>query len=131
MKHKLFASLSTVLLLAILFTPGKALSQKLLASKYSNVYHLSSCRWAERIAPGNLIMFSTPAEATAAGYRPCKVCRPPMAIVRLPKKNGSRIDGKSSNPPSESGRCQAVTKKGTQCKRRAQSGSIYCWQHNR
>jgi hypothetical protein len=28
-------------------------------------------------------------------------------------------------------RCQAVTKKGTQCKRNAQAGSIYCWQHTR
>lgn len=26
-------------------------------------------------------------------------------------------------------RCQATTKKGTQCKRNAVSGSIYCWQH--
>ncbi len=28
-------------------------------------------------------------------------------------------------------RCQAVTKKGTQCKRNAQAGSVYCWQHTR
>lgn len=27
------------------------------------------------------------------------------------------------------GQCQATTKKGSQCKRNAQSGSIYCWQH--
>lgn len=28
-------------------------------------------------------------------------------------------------------RCQATTKKGTQCLRNAQPGSRYCWQHNR
>lgn len=28
-----------------------------------------------------------------------------------------------------SGRCQATTQKGTQCKRKASKGSIYCWQH--
>lgn len=28
-----------------------------------------------------------------------------------------------------SGRCQAITKKGTQCKRTASHGSKYCWQH--
>ncbi len=28
-------------------------------------------------------------------------------------------------------RCQATTKKGTQCKRQAQEGSVYCWQHVR
>ena len=27
--------------------------------------------------------------------------------------------------------CQATTKKGAQCKRKAQAGSIYCWQHTR
>ena len=29
------------------------------------------------------------------------------------------------------GRCQARTKRGVQCSRSAQSGSIYCWQHRR
>ena len=31
----------------------------------------------------------------------------------------------------DNGRCQAITKAGTQCKRQAQSGSRYCWQHQR
>ena len=30
-----------------------------------------------------------------------------------------------------SGRCQARTKKGSQCSRSASSGSRYCWQHSR
>lgn len=30
---------------------------------------------------------------------------------------------------SSSNRCQAITQKGTQCKRKASKGSIYCWQH--
>lgn len=29
----------------------------------------------------------------------------------------------------ETGRCQAVTKKGTPCSRKARPGSRYCWQH--
>lgn len=29
------------------------------------------------------------------------------------------------------GQCQATTKKGTQCSRRAKPGSRYCWQHQR
>jgi endonuclease G len=27
--------------------------------------------------------------------------------------------------------CAAMTKKGTRCKRNAESGSKYCWQHNK
>lgn len=30
---------------------------------------------------------------------------------------------------ADSGQCAATTKKGTQCKRNAASGSEYCWQH--
>lgn len=31
---------------------------------------------------------------------------------------------------SKSKQCAAVTKKGKRCKRNAENGSIYCWQHN-
>jgi hypothetical protein len=34
-----------------------------------------------------------------------------------------------SYQPVSSGRCQATTQKGTQCKRNAKAGSNYCWQH--
>lgn len=44
----------------------------------------------------------------------------------------------STTPPTRAstqaaapGRCQARTKRGVQCSRSAQSGSIYCWQHRR
>ncbi len=49
------------------------------ASKKSNKYHFASCRWAQKINPGNVIIFSSPGEAAKAGYIPCKVCRPPAA----------------------------------------------------
>ncbi|SRR6266542_2755019 len=35
----------------------------------------------------------------------------------------------SSARQQYSSRCQATTKKGTQCKRNAKPGSNYCWQH--
>lgn len=35
----------------------------------------------------------------------------------------------SKSTSTYSGRCQATTKKGTQCKRMAQAGRKYCWQH--
>lgn len=30
-----------------------------------------------------------------------------------------------------SGRCKATTQEGTQCKRDAEQGSSYCWQHKK
>ena len=32
---------------------------------------------------------------------------------------------------SGEGRCQEKTKEGNQCKRKADKGSIYCWQHKK
>ena len=43
----------------------------------SDVYHDPECEWAQRIKADNLVRFDSPGEASSAGYRPCKVCRPP------------------------------------------------------
>ena len=36
-----------------------------------------------------------------------------------------------SSKNSSNGQCAATTKKGTRCSRKAATGSIYCWQHNK
>ena len=41
------------------------------------VYHRPSCEWAGRIAAANRIPFRSAEEARAAGYTPCRICRPP------------------------------------------------------
>jgi hypothetical protein len=46
------------------------------ASKNSRVFHRPDCRWAERIAPENLIGYSSREEAIESGKRPCKSCKP-------------------------------------------------------
>src|SRR5262249_35616404 len=38
---------------------------------------------------------------------------------------------KPATPRSNAPRCPAITKKGTQCSRRASPGSTYCWQHQK
>jgi hypothetical protein len=43
----------------------------------SNVYHYPWCFEAKKIHPENLVIFPTVADACAAGYRPCEVCKPP------------------------------------------------------
>lgn len=50
--------------------------------------------------------------------------------VRSPSAQ-TKQTSKQSVTPVYSGRCQAVTKKGTQCSCSASSGSHYCWQHSR
>lgn len=50
---------------------------KFVGSKNSNKYHYTWCKWALKIKPSNLVTFDSPEEAIAAGYIPCKVCKPP------------------------------------------------------
>lgn len=45
-----------------------------------------------------------------------------LAVPSTTAVNGVQLD-------TTSGRCQAITAAGTQCTRKAQPGSKYCWQH--
>ena len=44
--------------------------------KKSKKYHRSDCRYAVKASEGSRIYFSTREEAVAAGYSPCKACKP-------------------------------------------------------
>ncbi len=59
---------------------------------------------------------------------------PIRSVTKTTSPSTPKSQSKKVNTTSESvyrGRCQATTKKGTQCKRNAQTGSRYCWQHQR
>jgi hypothetical protein len=96
-------------------------------------YHREGCRFLARS--------QIPIALKNVGSRtPCSVCNPPRLRNSADKASrGSTITPAVSHtpfqtaptPPADSGRCQATTKKGTQCSRRAQPGSHYCWQHQR
>jgi len=51
-------------------------------------------------------------------------------MSRLTDSTSTKIIGEASgvSPPARQ-QCIAITKKGTRCKRMAQPGSKYCWQH--
>jgi|GEM_PF-498272 len=78
-------------------------------------YHAAGCRYLAKSA----IAISLK-DAQARGYGPCSVCIGSSSY-------SSPSPGKSNY--SSTGRCQAITKKGSQCKRNARPGSRYCWQH--
>ena len=107
------------------------LAQPFVASKNSNKYHLPSCRSAIKINPSNLLTFKDADEAAASGYIPCKVCKPPTSNNIQSGKQRVQSQEQWYFKSVGDGQCQAITKKGTQCKRKAQAGSNYCWQHNR
>ncbi len=98
-------------------------SQTVYRTKTGKKYHSESCRYLSKSK------IAIPLEdALNQNYTPCKICSPPVAL-----SSNSKIKLKSSVLTNKneniSNRCIAITKKGTRCKRMAQAGSQYCWQH--
>jgi hypothetical protein len=96
-----------------------------------SVYHLDrSCAGLA----GRQTVTRKLSEVQTPEYGLCSVCgNSPVAASGLVATPESTTSGRSatSPTPSSSGRCQAITKKGTQCSRKAQPGSQYCWQHQK
>lgn len=86
-------------------------SSKYYITRTGAKYHRGGCRYLSKSA-----IEITKEEAIARGYGPCSVC---VGASVVP----------SQGPSTTGGRCAAITKKGTQCKRNAKPGSRYCWQH--
>lgn len=104
-------------------------------------YHRAGCR---HLARSQIPMALKDA---VKQFGPCSVCQPPVLTTKSADAESppahSEDHARASLPPAPrpaaaasapaqtSGHCQAITKKGTQCSRRAQAGSVYCWQHAR
>lgn len=76
-KHTLKTALVAVVLTAMLCV--NALAGTYVGSKNSNKYHYPTCSAAQRIKTQNQVVFKSANEARAAGYVPCKICRPPLS----------------------------------------------------
>jgi hypothetical protein len=130
-----------LVLAGILFlvTIGTALAQteKVYVTRTGTKYHRESC---SSLRSSKIEM---PLAEAAARYGPCANCRPPVPGAATPQQPAAAGQPEvapaverpatpaAAAPAPRSTRCQAITKKGTQCSRTAQAGSSYCWQHAR
>ena len=131
-----------LVLAAVLFVLGFgvafAQSEKVYVTRTGSKYHRNSC---SSLRSSKIEM---PLAEAAARYGPCANCRPPVpATVRRSPPTKPILGASPASPAKKqpsaaaptqaprSSRCQATTKKGTQCSRNAQAGSSYCWQHAR
>ena len=79
-------------------------------------YHLATCEHAKQSGQATLLA------NVQSTHSPCRTCLSGTEKLPPPAKVSAL---KSSD------RCTAITKKGTQCMRKAKSGSAYCWQHRK
>jgi methylphosphotriester-DNA--protein-cysteine methyltransferase len=68
-------------LLVILFMSVTLYAAEYRGSTQSTKYHYPSCRLAQNINASNLVKFSTPEAANRAGFDPCQICKPPVAVI--------------------------------------------------
>lgn len=129
-------AIAAICALLALLGAAQTLNAQYVGSRKSDKYHKKDCQHARRIHAENLVEWKTIDDAKAAGYVACKTCRPGSGTGTggtRTSTNSSGYDrgGASSSTNSTSTRCQATTQRGTQCKRNAQPGGSYCWQHQR
>jgi len=93
-------------------------------TKTGSKYHRASCNSLSRSK------IEMPLAQAAARYGACKNCKPPVPAAALPAAGASTAQAPAQRGARVTdGRCQATTKKGLQCSRKAQAGRSYCWQH--
>ncbi|HEX7315488.1 MAG TPA: Ada metal-binding domain-containing protein [Pyrinomonadaceae bacterium] len=57
-------------------TPAAVSTRPVIGNRSLGIYHLPDCDWAARVPQRQRADFDSPATALAAGYRPCRVCKP-------------------------------------------------------
>ena len=67
-------------------------ASKLVASNFSDRYHLSTCKIAQKIRPEDIVVYATPEEAIAAGLNPCKKCNPPSKSGGVSRKTALPVN---------------------------------------
>lgn len=119
-------NMKRVLFLSLFFIFSfHALAQTVYITNTGKKYHKESCRHLSQ----SKIEIDLK-DAQSQGYGPCGTCKPGGSTVQSSTEKKTNLkSGSSSTTKTTGGRCQATTKKGTQCKRNAAPGSNYCWQH--
>ena len=114
-----------VLIASVALVAGQAASDPTVyITKTGAKYHRDGCSSLSR----SRIPIKLSLAATT--YGACKNCRPPVPEVAAAGKPLVPVENpKGASAPARSERCQATTKKGTQCLRKAKAGAAYCWQH--
>ena len=57
-------------------------------SPHSHKYHYPGCRLVRKIRHADLIIFANPEQAVKTGYRPCRICAPPLKSTVKKDRNG-------------------------------------------
>jgi hypothetical protein len=123
-RHMLASALMLVMLAAASPPAQTTSDPTVYVTRTGAKYHRDGC--------SSLSRSRIPMKLSAASktYGACKICRPPVALIASTVAPRMPADAVSATrAPIRDGRCQATTKKGARCKRKARAGTTFCWQH--
>lgn len=120
----------TTLLLIIIFSIS-ALAQTYYVTASGKKFHKQSCRFVQD--SGIPIELK---DAVSKSYEPCGVCKPggeALSKDYYQWKASQDTVGQRNQAKTkvEKKQCKGITQKGKRCKRNAEEGSDYCWQHSK
>ena len=73
-----------------------------IGSKEAKKYHKPSCEWVKKINKENRVEFASAADATKAGYVPCKVCLGTKDTSKTDTKTSKTSKSRAASPTSAS-----------------------------
>lgn len=126
--------LISLLILSIFLTASiDLIAQTVYITKTGSKYHRDGCRYLSKSK------IAIDLASAIKSYGPCSVCKPPTQIGSSSNSNADSKSTQSSVPKQQvnsstnvaSQQCEAITKAGTRCSRKAEAGSKYCWQHKK
>lgn len=127
--------LTSFILLIFLICSSNVIAQTVYITKTGTKYHNDGCRYLSQ----SKIQIDL-ASAISKGYGACSVCKPPTKVTSTSDVKTTNTTLKETKEVKQqtnttntvsSQQCAAITKAGTRCTRKAEPGSIYCWQHKK
>ncbi len=106
-------------------------AQTVYVTKTGTKYHEDYCSYLEYSK-----YFISLSKALEYGYTSCSRCKPPKktkSAVNVVNTQPTYLYQNTSQQPTSrttySVRCNGITQKGYQCKRKTKNANGYCWQH--
>ena len=114
--------------LSVFLFSSDIISQTVYITKTGKKYHSSNCSFLSKSKIAIELN-----KAIERGFTACSKCKPPQKVEGTNKQNFTPESKDQVKPKTNitSQQCEAITKKGTRCSRKAQAGSKYCWQHQK
>jgi hypothetical protein len=95
------------------------IAKSVYVTPYGKCYHKGNCIMVENVSKELKLN-----NAINLGYKPCKICKPPIV------SNANQFPINKPRGESSNAKCKGITATGKRCKHKTSIANGYCFQHN-